>query len=49
MLEFQLNHVPPISIQEVEAVLARFIEFAVKEKNSGNVFLDENLLEDGGN
>lgn len=48
VLEFQLNHIPPISVQEVEAVLTRFIEFAIREKENGNSFLDDDLLDDSG-
>ena len=46
VLEFQLDCVPPISVHEVEAVLGRFVELAVREKASGNALLDEDLLED---
>lgn len=41
MLEFQLDHILPISVQEVEAVLAKFIDFAAKEKENGNALLDD--------
>lgn len=44
LMEFNIENVPSISIRELEAVIGRFITYAINERDNGCPFLDESLL-----
>lgn len=44
LMEFNIENVPSVSIGELEAVVSRFIAYAINERDNGRPFLDESLL-----
>lgn len=43
MFEYKLEIAPSVSIGELEAIMTRFIAFAVKERDNGRPILDKNI------
>lgn len=44
LMEFDMESVPSVSIWELEAIISKFIAYAINERDNGCPFLDENLL-----
>lgn len=45
VIEFKLDIMPSVSMEELEMVMSRFIVFALRERDKGNIFLDDSLLQ----
>lgn len=44
LMEFKIESAPSVSIVELEAFIAKFITYAINERDNSHPFLDENLL-----
>lgn len=44
LMEFTMESVPSVSIGELEVVVAKFIAYAINDRDNGHPFLDEDLL-----